>query len=188
MLLSTPFEILNTPDADEKLVSVSIQVRRDVTHFSGLSAVSEGFQSLDGLLRTELEIKGPSVLKNSLIEARANLLRFRVNSDPVAEIVANYPWLSLLAVVVVVVRDYQRFKDSSKAIIADATAFVHGFKGFTQPQKNRIILGVTLLLDELLRLPEESLRAWAEKLNRARRSLTGVNGELPSVEIESKDA
>lgn len=188
MLLSTPFELLNTPEAKENLVSISIQVRRDVTHFSGLSAVSEGFQSLDGLLRTELEIKGASVLKNRLIEARANLLRFRVNSDPVAEIIANYPWLSLLAVVVVVVRDYQRFKDSSKAIIADATAFVQAFKGFSQPQKDRVVFGVKLLLDELLKLPEESLRAWAEKLNRARRSLTGVNGELPTVEIKHKDA
>lgn len=184
MLLLTPFELLNTPEAPEKLVPISIQIRRNVKHFSSLSAVSEGFQSIDGLLRTELEIHELSVLNSSLIdEARAKLHRFRVNSDPVAEITANYPWLSLLAVAVVLIRDYQKFKDSSKAILADATAFVEGFKGFSQQQKKRVIVGVALLLDELLKLPEESLRAWADKLNRVRRSLTGVEGELPSVEI-----
>ena len=188
MLSMTPFEVLNEIEPKEAPLRVFIKVRRDVTHFSGLSHVSEGFQSLDGLLRTEFEIKGASVLKGSLIEARSSLRKFRVNSDPVAEVVANYPWLSVFVVAVVVVRDYQRFRDSSRALLQDAGAYVSGMRGLSQTQKERVMAGVQLLVEELLKQTEESLRAWAEKLNRVRRALTGANDEKPSVSTTDPDA
>ena len=184
----TPFEVLRGVEPKEAPLRVFIKIRRDVTHFSGLAQVSEGFQSLDGLLRTEFEIKGASVLKGSLLEARSALHRFRVNSDPVAEVVANYPWLSVLVVAVIVVRDYQRFRDSSRAMLDDAGEYVNGMRGLTQTQKERVMAGVQLLVEELLKQTEESLRAWAEKLNRVRRAITGTNDEKPSVSTTDPDA
>lgn len=62
-----------------------------------------------------------------------------------------------------------------------------GRKGVVSIDRGHSSLTCHVVVSDIYK-PEESLRAWAEKLNRARRSLTGVNGELPTVEIEHKDA
>ena len=88
MQASTPYEIVHGAFPDAKPIHLSIQIRRDVIHFSGLAAVVEGLQSLDGLLRTEMDPKGAARPRHDLLGERANLIRFRVNSDPVATLLA----------------------------------------------------------------------------------------------------
>jgi len=188
MSSNTPYAIASKAILEPKHFRLSIEVKRDVKHFSGLAAVIDGFQSLDGLLRSELDDAKTVSLDNSLLEARAQLLKFRVNSDPVAELVANHGWLAVLAVAVVVVRDYERFRSSAGKMKDDAAAFIHAIRGLTQHQKEQVVMGSHLLVDELLTLSEQSLRSWAARLARVRRSLGGPDGEPPTVTVERGDA
>lgn len=163
---------------------INIQVRRDVNHFSGLASVVEGLQSLDGILRTEIDFRGPPVLKNSLLDVRANLIRFRVNSDPVAELIANYPWLSILVLSIVVVRDYEKFRSSVPVMLGDARKCVAGIKGLTDVQREKLIISVKLLIGKLLENSAEGLDKWASRLNRASKAISGTDGEWPSIAID----
>ena len=188
MLLLTPYELISKEAPGTTLLNLTVQVPRDVTHFSGLASVIEGLQSLDGLLRTKIQPSGSIAYNNDLLEARAKLVRFRVNSDPLADLIANHPWLSVLTLVVVVVRDYERFRNSLGAMKQDAGAFAEGISGLAQAEKERVVVGVSLLIDELAQFPNEGLKAWVERLNRARKAISGVNDERPTVSVRANDA
>ena len=188
MLLLTPYELISKGQPETSLLNLTVQVPRDVTHFSGLASVIEGLQSLDGLLRTKIQPSGSIAYNNDLLEARAKLVRFRVNSDPLAELIANHPWLSVLTLVVIVVRDYERFRNSLGAMKRDAGAFAEGISGLAQAEKQRVALGVSLLIDELATFPNEGLKSWVERLNRARKAISGVNDERPIVSVRANDA
>lgn len=109
MVVFAPYDaIQSTVVDDEQLLKVSVEVLRDVNSFSGLVIVAEGLQSIDGFLRSEFTEQGLT-LRNDLLGARAKLTRFRVNSDPVAEFIANHAWMAILVTAVVMVRDYARF-------------------------------------------------------------------------------
>jgi hypothetical protein len=101
------YEAAQEAGGEDELLNVSITVPRDVDRFSGLVTVAEGLQGIDGLLRTEIVHDKP-VLRPDLLGMRAQLVSFRVNSDPVAQIVANLPWISTITFVLVFVRDYER--------------------------------------------------------------------------------
>lgn len=183
MQASTPYEIVHGAFPDAKPIHLSIQIRRDVIHFSGLAAVVEGLQSLDGLLRTEMDPKGAARPRHDLLGERANLIRFRVNSDPVADVIGNYPWLSLVVLAVVVVRDYERFRGSLRVMLGDAGKVVAGIAGLTNSQREQVVVGVQLLIERLLDGTEDGLRGWADRLNRVRKSITGTGGEWPVISI-----
>ncbi|GAA6140297.1 hypothetical protein [Hydrogenophaga sp. 5NK40-0174] len=182
---TTPFELVRSALGDQpQALPVWVEVHRDVNHFSGLTTVVEGFQSLDALMRTEFDLnKGQASLKADLLDERASLQRFRVNSDPVAEVLAHYPWLSVLVLALVVVRDYQRFKDSAGAMLADAKRLIAGIGGISKAQREKLEAGVKILMERLLAGGEDSLRHWADKLHRARRALSGPEGTLPTISL-----
>jgi len=187
MALQTPFEIASKTTENFE-VRLRIKIKRDVKHFSGLASVVEGLQSLDGILRTELDEGKAIALKNSQLDARAQLLSFKVNSEPVTEFIANNSWIAVLAVAVVVVRDYEKFRSSAAVMKTDAKAFIRSIDGLTEAQKLNVVLGVNLLLDSLLLLSEQSLRGWVARLERARKALAGPDGEPPTVSIPANDA
>ena len=188
MLLLTPYELITKEEPETTLLNLTVQVPRDVTHFSGLASVIEGLQSVDGLLRTRIQPSGLIAHNNDLLEARAKLVRFRVNSDPLAELIANHPWLSVLTLVVVVVRDYERFRNSLGAMKQDAVAFAQGISGLAQVEKDRIVVGTSLLMDALATFPNDGLKSWVERLNRARKAISGVKDEKPTVSVRANDA
>ncbi len=183
MQLSTPYEIVRGAFPNAKPIHLSIQIRRDVIHFSGLAAVVEGLQSLDGLLRTEMDPKGAARPRHDLLDERANLIRFRVNSDPVADVIANHPWLSLVVLAFAIVKDYEKYKSGSQAIVQDAKQVVTGIVGLTHTQREQVVVGVQLLVERLLEGSEDGLRFWADRLSRVRKAISGVNGEWPVISI-----
>jgi hypothetical protein len=179
----TPYQIINKASPDEPWMRVTVKVRRDVNHFSGLASVVEGLQSLDGILRTEIDVKESPVLMSGLLEMRARLNKFRVNSDPIAELFANFPWLSVLVLAIVVVRDYEKFRSSVPVMLSDAKRCVTGIKGLTAGQREKLVVSVALLIDKLLENSADGLHKWAEKLNRARKAIAGVEGEWPTIAV-----
>lgn len=183
MSATTPYEIINKASPDEPWMRINVKVRRDVNHFSGLASVVEGLQSLDGILRTEIDVKNSPVLVNGLLEMRAKLNKFRVNSDPVAELFANFPWLSVLVLAVVMVRDYEKFRSSVPVMLSDAKKCVSGIKGLTVAQRETLVVSVALLIDKLLENSADGLQKWAERLNRARKAIAGVEGEWPTIAV-----
>lgn len=183
MQSSTPYGIVRGAFPDVKPIHLSIQIRRDVTHFSGLADVIEGLQSLDGLLRTEMDPKGAGRPRHDLLDERANLIRFRVNSDPVADLIANHPWLSLVVLAVTVVKDYEKLKSGSNAIVHDAKQVVTGIVGLTKTQRAQVAMGVQLLVEHLLEGSEDASRRWVDRLNRVRKLISGTDGELPVISI-----
>ena len=187
-MTKTPYELVSGISPEEPSLSLSVQIRRDITHFSSLASVVEGLQSLDGLLRTRMAVGGAIALDNKLLEARARLVRFRVNSDPVADIIANNPWLSVLTLAVVVVRDYGKFRDSVALMKKDAELFVYAISGLSEHQQLHVVVGTKLLIDTLLEFSEDGLRTWVEKLARARRAISGLSDERPVIHVTRQDA
>jgi hypothetical protein len=187
MFLLTPYEVISKEASQLRILNLSVQVPRDVTHFSGLASVIEGLQSLDGLLRTKLDRGGSVARNNELLEVRAKLVRFRVNSDPLADLIANHPWLSVLTLVVVVVRDYERFRNSLAAMKEDAGTFAAGIVGLAKAEQELVVFGVSLIVDELAQFSNGGLKSWVERLNRARNAITGPNDERPTVRVRETD-
>lgn len=183
----TLFAIASSEGAMSEQLWLSIDIRRDVTHFSELASVVEGLQSIDALLRTDLGSEKPLALNRDLLQARAQLRRFTVRSDPVADVVANYPWVSILALVVVAVRDYEKFKSSATVLKADASAFIDGIANLAADQKLKIAAGTQLLIEHLVELSDDTLSTLIARLDRARKSICGANGEQPQVTFTGKD-
>jgi hypothetical protein len=187
-ILFEPYAIASRPFKDlEETVHLHITFPRTIDHFSGLVSLAEAMQSIDGLMRSRITPRGQE-LRNELLAERPRVVKFRVSSDPVAELSAKWPWVAILFAVLGagehVIRHYDKYKTNVPAIKADLSAFVDGVKGLTAVKKAQVIAGATAVVDDMLALPEDQLRRLADRIGKMRASLVGSNNEPPSIDFK----
>ena len=165
---------------------IKIRFNRDINTFSELARLSSALQTIDALTRTDLTSDDLRLRRHS-INVRARIVTFYVGSPPEVTVLATLPWIaifvSVLALLVSFTANYDKIKKNIPEIAVDLGEVFSRIRGLTDDQFHRLNLAVKALVDEILRLPEDQLRAMADRIGRVRRELIGVEQPPPNIDV-----
>ena len=164
-------------------IRVTVRLTRDVKSFRDLKAVVDAIDRLESkgrrLLRYEDE--GPPRKKlggQGIQPGRARLVRFRVDSPPLFEVLTDPDWLSLFLLMLV---SYKTGRESVALLIEDAGRLVERIKGLTRRQRDQLIEALTRLEAEMLKNGAQAARKLADELDRIRKKLTESGPDMPDM-------
>lgn len=165
---------------------IKVRFNRSIDTFSELARLSGALQTVDALTRTDFSSDDLRLRKHS-IDARAHIINFYVGSPPEVTVLATLPWIavfvSALTLLVSFTANYDTLKKNVPEIAADLGEVFSKIRGLTDDQLHRLRLAVKILVDEILRLPENQLRGMADRIERVRRELISIDQTPPSIEV-----
>jgi hypothetical protein len=187
-----PNEEVNEILGDYRYRRLVIKVRfnRNVETFAELARLSSALQTIDALTRTDFSSDDLRLRRHS-INLRARIINFYVGSPPEVTVLTTFQWITIfvavLALLVSFTANYDKLKKNIPDIAIDIGAILSRIRGLTGDQVEVIGLAAKALIDDILRLPEDQLRAMADRIGRVRRDLIGIDQPPPSIDALDVD-
>jgi hypothetical protein len=180
------FEVYEVLEASPRYrLILKIRLERSVDTFAELGRLASALQTVDALARRDL--KGDLRLRSGSLNARSRIITFYIGSPPEVTLVVNPAWLALfittLALFVNTVANYDKLKNNIPAIQEDIHRVLESLRGISERQRRNLDRAARLLMDRILRLPEERLRELADRIGRARQEIIGPTFHPPELEV-----
>jgi hypothetical protein len=174
-----------SPENHEEIFRVSMVVRRDVADFAELASITVALAEIDRIQRTDengrlLNKRGYVPVGN---ERSAHLELFRVNSDPVTEFVAMFPWLMGLFTCLSCIKEYKKLKEGGAEIYADIKKLVRTIEGLSEEHVDPICQYLYARVVVILSVETGKGKGsrMFERCQRAGRALIGAAEVLPTI-------
>lgn len=161
---------------------LSITLPREAHEFRDVSEVTRALAEVDSILIREWFKTWPEYRHRR--QRGVWLLRFRVDSPPFFEILADPAWL---AVFVAVIAGYKQAKESVHELNHDVRQLLKRIQGLTERQLQLLEIAVRLTLEHWMGLGEKESIKMAKRFHRIRQRLIGESEGLPGIEIRDID-